>query len=245
MENHPGWTALTADTRRTGAECRHSTRTGRCGLAGGSKTARSRCPPVLQPSRHPGTPAPPGTSCAGSSTEPLEPLRGPHRRPRAPPPAQLPTLGHDLRVLRHVAAGRCLLAAHRPAADRARHRGRPDPAVPDHRHRSRSLARDTCDPASAFVRCKPQRDRFDAVPLVRGRRIPLALEHMPKVRPAPGAPHLGAHHPVRAVLDQFDRVGVLRVVERRPAGALRACTLLGPPSRSGGTGGRPAARRTN
>ncbi len=57
----------------------------------------------------------------------------------------------------------------------------------------------------------------DAVPLVGGGRIPPRPSNTcPRCEP-PGAPHLGAHHAVGPVLDQLDRVGVLRVEEGRPA----------------------------
>jgi len=46
------------------------------------------------------------------------------------------------------------------------------------------------------VRDQAQGDRVDAIPLIRRRRIPLALEDMPKMRPTPSTPHLGPHHPV-------------------------------------------------
>jgi hypothetical protein len=40
LENHPGWAALTADTRRTDTEWQPGTRTGRCGIAGRIKPVK-------------------------------------------------------------------------------------------------------------------------------------------------------------------------------------------------------------
>ena len=71
--------------------------------------------------------------------------------------------------------------------------------------------------ASLSGRLQRQRHRVDAPPLVGGRFVPLAGEHVPEVGVAPRAAGLYPDHPVRAVLDQHDRVGGRRLVERRPA----------------------------
>src|SRR5690606_36383107 len=64
---------------------------------------------------------------------------------------------------------------------------------------------------------EPQRDRVDAVAVVGGRRVALAVEDVPQVGVAARAADLGADHAVAAVLHQRHRVGVGRRVEARPA----------------------------
>ncbi len=66
-------------------------------------------------------------------------------------------------------------------------------------------------------RDQSQRNRVDAVPLVGGRRIALALEYMAEMAVAVGAEHLDAGHAHRVVASQDDRVRIRRIEERRPA----------------------------
>jgi hypothetical protein len=63
---------------------------------------------------------------------------------------------------------------------------------------------------------EPQRDAVDAVPLVRGGGVALALEDVTEMAVAVAAQHLDAAHPQRVVGAQDDRVGVGRIEERRP-----------------------------
>src|ERR1700742_2480224 len=62
-----------------------------------------------------------------------------------------------------------------------------------------------------------QRNRVDAVPLIRWRRVPLTGEHVTEVAVAVRADHLGACRPERMIGTQDHRVGAGRVEERRPA----------------------------
>ena len=71
--------------------------------------------------------------------------------------------------------------------------------------------------AQASLRAQRQADRVDAVALVGGGAVALALEDVPEVAPAVGAPHLDPLHPHRDVLDVLDRVAGEGGVERRPA----------------------------
>src|SRR4051794_7420454 len=71
--------------------------------------------------------------------------------------------------------------------------------------------------ASGAARLQVERDRVHAVALTR--RLRTVVEDVPEVAAAAPAPHLGAHHPVRAVLDQLDRLRRLRLVEARPTGS--------------------------
>src|SRR6266702_81477 len=65
-------------------------------------------------------------------------------------------------------------------------------------------------------RHQSERHRVDAPTLVRRRRVALAGEHVPEVAVAAGAARLHPAHAQRAVLDQPHRVGLGRLVERRP-----------------------------
>ena len=60
-------------------------------------------------------------------------------------------------------------------------------------------------------------DRVDAVPLIGGRRIALAGEHVAEVTVAVGAQHLHPAHAQRIVWQQDHRIGLDGVEERRPA----------------------------
>src|SRR5512139_3327670 len=60
-------------------------------------------------------------------------------------------------------------------------------------------------------------DAVDAVALVRGGVVPLALEHVAEVGAAVGAAHLDALHAERAVLDVLDAVLGQRREEGGPA----------------------------
>lgn len=64
----------------------------------------------------------------------------------------------------------------------------------------------------ALILREPQTDAVDAVPLVRRRRVPLPLEHMPQVPAAVGADDLGALHAERGVEVPVDRPGDAVVV---------------------------------
>ena len=77
----------------------------------------------------------------------------------------------------------------------------------------------TCASCCADLRCGNQRHRYrvDAVSLIGGRRIALALEYVAQVAVAIGTQHLDAVHAARVVGPQHDGVGVGRVEERRPA----------------------------
>ena len=68
----------------------------------------------------------------------------------------------------------------------------------------------------AVARDQPQRDRVDAVALIRRRRITLAAEHVAQVAVAVRAQHLGTRRAHRMVGTQDHRVGARRVEKRRP-----------------------------
>src|SRR5262245_49696752 len=69
----------------------------------------------------------------------------------------------------------------------------------------------------AFCWHQLQADRVDAVPLVGGRGVALALEDVAKVAVAVRADDLGACHAKAAVLAQDDPVAGQWAEERRPA----------------------------
>jgi hypothetical protein len=66
------------------------------------------------------------------------------------------------------------------------------------------------------ARLQGQRDAVDAVTLVGGGRVALALEHVAKVGVTPRAPHLGADHAERAVDDVAHAVFGQQGEERGP-----------------------------
>src|SRR6478672_5371031 len=86
-------------------------------------------------------------------------------------------------------------------------------------------------------RFQGERDGIDAPALVGGHLVTLALEHVPEVGVATGAPDLGSGHAQRAVLDQHHSVAAGRLVETRPAAV--GLELLPRPEELGAA--RPAA----
>src|SRR5205807_2812001 len=96
----------------------------------------------------------------------------------------------------------------RRALERLRQRERDAPHILPGRH-GRALL--------LLGRFEAEADGVDAVALVGGGRVALAGEDVAEMGAAAGAADLGADHAEGAVLDQFDRLGVARVVEGRPA----------------------------
>src|SRR5215471_3911741 len=72
-------------------------------------------------------------------------------------------------------------------------------------------------PSRLLGRGQGQRHRVDAVALVRRGRVALALEDVAQVGVAVRAADLDADHAEGGVLQQPYRVGLLRLVEARPA----------------------------
>src|SRR5919112_857152 len=73
-------------------------------------------------------------------------------------------------------------------------------------------------PNLALVPLQVECDTVHAPPLPAGLLRPV-VKDVAKVRVAACAAHLGADHPVRAVLDELDGIGRDRLGEARPAGA--------------------------
>src|SRR3954451_3381205 len=71
--------------------------------------------------------------------------------------------------------------------------------------------------SGAGTRLQVQGDVVHAVALAGRPRT--VVEKVAQVATTAAAPHLGPHHEMRAILHQLDGVGVLGLVEARPAGA--------------------------
>src|ERR687890_1101337 len=90
------------------------------------------------------------------------------------------------------------------------------PVMDDAARTQRAPAASILDLASAPVQV--ERDAVHAPPLPAGL-LRTVLEDVAEMRAAACAAYLGAHHPVRAILDELDGVRRDGLGEARPAGA--------------------------